>query len=310
MSHDPVRLRDDVAAPSQLRRDLQLAAAAPAVFDVDRALDRFNQTVATGNAGASSMQQTRTILRPSARWWGTAAIGLATVLAALTWGTHHFSHRTLEQPVGLDEVRSAHSNANAAREDNRAASHSALAPNAAEPGLAIESPMPTRERADGLVANTPSTMDPASRAGRSQLLVATSAGSHGSREGTLTGATSAIPHLERNSAPTLGNTHASQSATDGSPAHGAHSGDLLHRERSQLTDAYAQFDRNPAGALALANAGNREFADGRHVEEREALAIRALSRLHHGGEARVRAVRFLQRYPYGTWSGAIREIAN
>lgn len=312
MSHDPVRLRDDRAVSSQLRLDLKLSAAAPVSFDVDRALERFNQTVATGGVGASNaMPRSSAILRPNARWWGTAAIGLASLLAALSWGRQRFARRASVEVVASREARSA---AGIGLRSSEAAHGAVAASDSTHPAAGSRTQSDRGVAGLGTVMDgtggAPANAEPTSRAGRNELLVAMTAGSnaHASREGTLTGATSAIPHFERSTHERSGSGSSPRTlASTGATGDG--SADLLHRERSQLTDAYAQFERNPAGALALTAAGNREFANGRHVEEREALAIRALASLRRDREARMRAQRFLERYPHGAWSGLIREFA-
>jgi outer membrane protein assembly factor BamD (BamD/ComL family) len=58
----------------------------------------------------------------------------------------------------------------------------------------------------------------------------------------------------------------------------------------------------PASALALADQGERRFANSPHAEERRALAIQALINLGQIGEARSRAYQFLERYPRGPYS--------
>jgi hypothetical protein len=62
---------------------------------------------------------------------------------------------------------------------------------------------------------------------------------------------------------------------------------------------------DPATALALAEEGERRFADSASTEERSALAIRALINLQRIGAARGRAAIFLQRYPNGPYSSEV-----
>jgi hypothetical protein len=63
---------------------------------------------------------------------------------------------------------------------------------------------------------------------------------------------------------------------------------------------------DPASALALAEAGQREFSDGLFGEEREAIEVLALARLGRHREAAARGRRFLARHPRGPLSEQVR----
>lgn len=65
---------------------------------------------------------------------------------------------------------------------------------------------------------------------------------------------------------------------------------------------------NPASALALADEGERRFADSPHAEERRALAIQALINLDRIGAARSRAYEFLAHYPDGPYSAHVQAM--
>jgi hypothetical protein len=65
---------------------------------------------------------------------------------------------------------------------------------------------------------------------------------------------------------------------------------------------------NPASALALADEGERRFADSPSAEERRALAIQALINLDRIGAARSRAYQFLARYPDGPYSAHVQAM--
>jgi hypothetical protein len=62
---------------------------------------------------------------------------------------------------------------------------------------------------------------------------------------------------------------------------------------------------NPASALALADEGERRFADSPRAEERRALVIQALINLNRIGAARSRAYQFLAHYPNGPYSAHV-----
>jgi hypothetical protein len=76
---------------------------------------------------------------------------------------------------------------------------------------------------------------------------------------------------------------------------------LMEKLRSDLRP-------NPASALALADEGERRFADSPHAEERRALAIQALINLDRIGAARSRAYEFLAHYPDGPYSAHVQAM--
>jgi hypothetical protein len=84
--------------------------------------------------------------------------------------------------------------------------------------------------------------------------------------------------------------------------------DRIAREIESLARTRAALGTDPAAALALATAGDREFPDGLLGQEREAIAILALDRLGRAAEARDRAGRFLDRYPRGPFTQRIQAV--
>jgi len=73
--------------------------------------------------------------------------------------------------------------------------------------------------------------------------------------------------------------------------------DALREELAQIAKIRALVDRDPTTALALAEDGQRRFANGHLVEEREGLQIIALAHLGRHEEARTKAAAFMSRYP-------------
>ena len=71
----------------------------------------------------------------------------------------------------------------------------------------------------------------------------------------------------------------------------------LRREIAQLARIKALLPAHPGDALQLAQAGNREFARGLLVQEREGIAVLALAQLGREREAAARAHSFLTRFP-------------
>lgn len=79
------------------------------------------------------------------------------------------------------------------------------------------------------------------------------------------------------------------------------------REARSLNAARGQLGQDAAQALALAEAGIAEFADGTFVQEWEGIAVLAMFELGKNDAARVRAESFLLRYPSGTYAPRIRQ---
>lgn len=71
----------------------------------------------------------------------------------------------------------------------------------------------------------------------------------------------------------------------------------LDDEIAQLAEVRTLSESDPARALSAAEAGHRRFPSGVLYQEREAIAIDSLKRLHRFEEARRRAQRFIQSYP-------------
>lgn len=73
--------------------------------------------------------------------------------------------------------------------------------------------------------------------------------------------------------------------------------DALREELAQIGKIRALIGGDPGAALALVEDGQRRFAKGHLVEEREGLGVIALARLGRRDEARARAKTFAARYP-------------
>ncbi|MCC7540472.1 MAG: hypothetical protein IT379_29920, partial [Deltaproteobacteria bacterium] len=84
--------------------------------------------------------------------------------------------------------------------------------------------------------------------------------------------------------------------------------DTVRREVAHMLSTRRALQRDPARALALAEAGQREFRRGQFVEEREAIAVLALARGGRTAEAERRGARFLRRYPHSAFAGRVRAL--
>jgi hypothetical protein len=84
--------------------------------------------------------------------------------------------------------------------------------------------------------------------------------------------------------------------------------DHLRREVANLARARTLLTHRPAEALALVELGQHELGPGALAEEREAIAVLALSRLGRWEEARIRSRRFLDRHPESPFAATIRTV--
>jgi hypothetical protein len=110
----------------------------------------------------------------------------------------------------------------------------------------------------------------------------------------------AEPHAQRGARPAKKTRRPASLATAGPPpsaAESIESASDVGRELELLARARRVVASDPARALQLTAEHARRFADGTLAQEREVLAIGALSRLGHRDLAAARARRFIERYP-------------
>jgi hypothetical protein len=116
-----------------------------------------------------------------------------------------------------------------------------------------------------------------------------------------------LPPVSVGSLPAASATGVVRAAKSEGPEAPAPSARGLGAERSLLDVARAALARGEAAeALAAVDRHGREYPDGVLVEEREALAIKALVALGRRDEARARARRFEQRFPNGLMLRAVK----
>jgi len=94
------------------------------------------------------------------------------------------------------------------------------------------------------------------------------------------------------------------------PSSAIKSKDELYREELEhLARLKSVAGSSPAEAVRMADEGHARFTRGMLYQEREAIAIRSLSRAGQSGAARSRAERFLARFPKSPYAEQIRMAA-
>jgi hypothetical protein len=84
--------------------------------------------------------------------------------------------------------------------------------------------------------------------------------------------------------------------------------ELLSQEVAHLRSVRKALASDPAQALSLANAGHKDFRKGVLYQEREALALQALSALGRQTELRRRGQLYLEAFPNGSFSEQVQRM--
>jgi hypothetical protein len=297
MTDDPIRLRDDPARSAAMRADLHAFAAWAAPFDMAAGHARFEAV----RAGGSGRTWTR-----NARWWGLAAIGLASLVAMATYAAWRPSDPVAPVASAVMTAGSASASARSHESGGVARAESSVQP---PPSIGASAAIVPAPQLGSPSVGTNGVGDTSTIAAAIPLDAPASAGGV-ARLGPR--GLAALPDRAGRVVPAQNPTARGAHLRDDSVPAGrpVSVSDLLgDREHEQLTYAYAELSHNPARTLALAEAGQRAFPASTHVEEREALAIQALVRLHRLPEARARAERFVSRYPRGAYTGMVRQTA-
>jgi hypothetical protein len=124
----------------------------------------------------------------------------------------------------------------------------------------------------------------------------------GKRQAEQVSPTPAVTPVSSASSPSQGQPEAMPSEETGLPAtppvtRGPEPRAAGPSEASLLDQARAELERNPRRALALTEEHRRRFPSGTLAQEREVIAIEALSRMGQTTEARSRGTDFERRYP-------------
>jgi hypothetical protein len=84
--------------------------------------------------------------------------------------------------------------------------------------------------------------------------------------------------------------------------------DTLAREMAATAAAKRALASDPARALELVAAANREFGKSVYAEDREGIAVLALARLGRDAEALARGKAYLAAHPKGSYADRIRDV--
>ena len=276
-------LREDPTTHELLRRDLEEAARAPhPPFDLDTAIARFaatlplvplaaNTSVGTAaGAGKGLLPKAVSILRG----WKGAVVGLLLVGSGVCLAVN-ILQRAPAPGVGQEPGP----------------------PSQARPASPSAAPVPVPESA--APALPPSAPKEAPRPHR-RIGQAPAARSQRSVEDTAPSAAALASSGKE--------VRVAETPVQREPPRSSQSAGTLAQEVAQLAQVKALLEVDPARALALAQRGHELFAEGALYEEREAMALLALGRLGRTEALRVRAERFLVRYPTSAFHERIRGL--
>jgi hypothetical protein len=260
MKREPTRLRDDPHSPSELRADLMAEAA------------RMEPVAEAATATAAGVARLRASLESGAKLSeiGRLATSASAKGAGALWATKSLlwivgAVGAAAVVVGAVAIASHGNNRTVALPSNTVL---VTTPSAPSPTTTLESPVPAPAGAtvSGVDPEIPAELAPAER-GKDSV---------------------------RPAQPTNANAGAHLQARP--PAEPSQ--DLVAAEMADLVRLRQLARTDPGGALAAADEGTRRFPTGLFGQEREAIAIGALSQLGRTADAKARARSFLARYPH------------
>ncbi|PCC75611.1 hypothetical protein SAMN02745121_00151 [Nannocystis exedens] len=268
MNQEPTRLLDDVTASAGLRRDLAAAARHRVPYDAGAGAARFEASLAKGAGAASSS-------------WGAGTFGLG----ALIFGGLIGAGLWLSQPSATTPPPTTPAVAGVG--DGRQAE--AVAPDmSAKPAVMPASPAPEAVAQDMSPKPAQAAVDAPEEVVQDMSEKPVVSSARGDAKKPRTGKSS------RAEGP-RGASRAGDGAAD------------YLREARSLQAARGFLGRDPAEALARAEAGAAEFKAGQFAQEWEGVAVLALFELNRKSEAERRAAAFLSRYPNGPYAAQVRE---
>lgn len=278
MTSDPVRLLEDPSAGVVLRTDLVHAAEAEL-----HGLDVAAGLVALQKATASVTSSTTVVASTSLLTKLCIGAGVAVGVVALWLGLGGDG----EQGDGVRVAPPAVSSASALDDEDPRGGVGAAADRTAAPVRAEAPPAPAKPEPVPLQPEPEPMPEP---------------------EPAAAGDAEATKAPEPKPASTARRRGATASRAAGErPAKATEvAADDVLREAKLVAKARDQLARDPARALALAEEAERDFPQGQLVEERRAIAIRALVALGRLDEAERRAEPFLAEYGRGAHAAAVR----
>lgn len=268
MTQEPTRLLDDVTASAGLRRDLAAAARHRVPYDAGAGAARFEASLANGAGAASS-------------GWGAGTLGLGALILGGLIGAGLWLSRGPDagapelDPIGGGVAVSSVPAVEPVAEDRSQAAARAVEAVAKDMSQeAARAPAPEPPAAPEEVVE-----DMSEKTGNEVRAEAKKARTRRASRGE---------------------------AGRGTLGSGDGSADYLREARS-LQAARGFLGRDPAEALARAEAGAAEFKAGQFAQEWEGVAVLALFELDRRTEAERRAAAFLARFPNGPYAAQVRE---
>ncbi|MBZ5711295.1 hypothetical protein [Nannocystis pusilla] len=267
MTQEPTRLLDDVTTSAGLRRDLTAAVRHRVPYDAGAGAARFEASLAKGAGAASS-------------GWGAGTLGLgALILGGLIGAGLWLSRGPDPSPPEV-----ALGGAGVTARSVQAAPETVLEDRVQEtdrPGA--QGPVAVLEDRSGETAGAAPAEAPEEVVEDMSERSAADARGDGKKARARKAA----------------RVEAARGSGDGAA-------DYLREARS-LQAARGFLGRDPAEALARAEAGAAEFKAGQFAQEWEGVAVLALFELDRQTEAERRAAAFLTRFPNGPYASQVRE---
>ncbi len=298
MSHEEqlVRLFEDPSVSDDLRADLSAARGFELPFDVGAGLARFQAHLDVPPSGVSHAPPAATAggaTAPTAAMQLTGGKVLAVLAlgAGLGWGALQFAGGAgsprVESPAASVLPRAA---APQPASDNGPAKAAALgSENDVLPAL-IE-PQVTNRAKEPAVLVQESQVAASKRSAGAPLALAPEP-----------------PQAPAEAAPLVPVAPAAPADAPADANVAADPQDQLRREVAQLAEIRRTIKSNPAAALAIAERGHREFRGGALYQEREALALQALSQLGRTAAVEARGTAFLAKFPQSSFAPEVRQM--
>jgi hypothetical protein len=289
MTSDPVRLLEDPSAGSVLRSDLVHAARAEVHgLDLAAGLVALQKATATVTSSTTTVVASTSLLTKLGIGTGVA-VGALVLWLGLGTGPEPGAGERVTPPAVASAPELEHEDPRGGLggrfEGTAAPVRSEVPPSSAKPEPAQPEPVqPNDDALDSAAAGEAEATAPGSELSPDAEGGAPKPASTSRRRGATGARSSGDTAPEATRAPT----------------------DDVLREAKLVAKARGQLARDPARALALAEDAERDFPKGQLVEERRAIAIRALVALGRLDEAQRRAEPFLAEYGRGAHAAAVR----